>query len=86
MLENRLKDDEVRLVLRRNDVMEARPGAFIFSAQALKVRLIDNRFGKACDCNLVEWTADLTQVKRHAHNHRNHCIPFIYFLRLSYYY
>jgi len=61
-------NDDVRFVMRNNVVEEALPGAFIFSAQVLKLRLVDNRFRKPCDCSLVTWTADLTQVKRRSEN------------------
>ena len=50
-------------VISGNTVGDARAGAFLFSAQAVNIQLSDNRFRRACDCNLASWTDDLTQVR-----------------------
>lgn len=56
--------NDVRFIIRRNIFHQVESGAFIISAQALKLQLEANQFTQLCDCQMSSWTADLTQVSR----------------------
>ncbi len=56
--------NDVRFIIRRNVFHRVESGAFIISAQALKLQLEANQFIQLCDCQMSSWTADLTQVSR----------------------
>ena len=53
-----------RFVIRGNVFNQTQPGAFVISAQALRLQLQDNRFYQHCDCQMIAWAAELTQVNR----------------------
>lgn len=55
---------DVRFVIRRNIFHRVEPGAFVISAQALKLQLEGNLFLQLCDCQMGAWAAELTQVSR----------------------
>ena len=53
-----------RFVIRGNVFNQTQPGAFVISAQAMRLQLQDNHFYQHCDCQMAAWAAELTQVNR----------------------